>query len=164
MIEMELLGVRLEAPSNSPVVMLREVGGRRRVVPIFIGLPEANAIAFALDGVVTPRPLTHDLLVNVLASLGAVLDRVVITALDEGTFFAELHLATPTGPQVISSRPSDAIAVAVRVSAPIFALEPVVDEAGAEIEPSDESVPDRDEVVEEFRTFIENVNPEDFAS
>lgn len=164
MVEMELLGVKLELPSNTPVVMLREVEGRRRVLPIFIGLPEANAIAFALDGVVPPRPLTHDLLCNVLEETGWRLDQVVVTALTEGTFYAELHLQGPAGAQVVSSRPSDAIALAVRVGAPIFAAESVVDEAAAEVEEPEEGEADSEAVVEEFRSFIENVNPEDFAS
>jgi bifunctional DNase/RNase len=164
MVEMELLGVKLELPSNTPVVMLREVEGRRRVLPIFIGLPEANAIAFALDGVVPPRPLTHDLLCNVLEETGWRLERVVVTELNEGTFYAELHLQGPAGAQVVSSRPSDAIALAVRVGAPMFADEAVVDEAAAEVDEPEEGDTDSEAVVEEFRSFIENVNPEDFAS
>ena len=163
MVEMELLGVKLELPSNTPVVMLREVEGRRRVLPIFIGLPEANAIAFALDGVVPPRPLTHDLFCNVLDELGFRLERVVVTDLDDGTFYAELHLVGEGEPHTISSRPSDAIALAVRVGAPVFADGHVVDEAATEVEEEDGSE-DSEAVVEEFRTFIENVNPEDFAS
>ena len=162
MVEMELLGVKLELPSNTPVVMLREVEGRRRVLPIFIGLPEANAIAFALDGVVPPRPLTHDLLCNLLEELGARLDKVVVSDLSEGTFFADLHLETSNGTQEISSRPSDAIALAVRVGAPIFAEESVVEEAAAVVEEADEE--EADEVVEQFREFIDSVNPDDFAS
>jgi bifunctional DNase/RNase len=162
MVEMELLGVKLELPSNTPVVMLREVEGRRRVLPIFIGLPEANAIAFALDGVVPPRPLTHDLVCNLLEELGARLDKVVVSSLSEGTFFADLHLETAGGAREISSRPSDAIALAVRVGAPIFAEEAVVDEAAAVVEESDEE--EAEEVVEQFREFIDSVNPDDFAS
>ena len=162
MVEMELLGVKLELPSNTPVVMLREVEGRRRVLPIFIGLPEANAIAFALDGVVPPRPLTHDLFCNVLDELGSRLDRIVVTDLSEGTFYAELHLEGPDGAHTVSARPSDAVALAVRVGAPIFAEEPVVDEAATEVEEETDEEPE--EVVEQFREFIDKVNPEDFAS
>ena len=162
MVEMELLGVKLELPSNTPVVMLREVEGRHRVLPIFIGLPEANAIAFALDGVVPPRPLTHDLFCNVLEELAVHLERVVVTDLSEGTFYAELHLQGPDGAKRISARPSDAVALAVRVGAPIFAEEPVLDEAATEVEEDEEEPPE--EVVEQFREFIDKVNPEDFAS
>ena len=159
---MELLGVKLELPSNTPVVMLREVEGRRRVLPIFIGLPEANAIAFALDGVVPPRPLTHDLVCNLLEELGARLDKVVVNDLSEGTFFAELHLETGSGARQVSSRPPDAIALAVRVGAPIFAEDAVVEEAAAVVEEADED--EAEEVVEQFREFIDSVDPEDFAS
>lgn len=159
-VEMELLGVRLELPTNNPIVLLKETGGRGRVLPIFIGGPEATAIALALDGVETPRPMTHDLLVNLLGELGASLERVVVTDLAEGTFFADLHLRTAAGEAKVSSRPSDAIAVAVRVGAPIFAEEHVLDEAAAPVEEEDE----REDMVEEFRRFIETVDPEDFAS
>ena len=160
MIEMELIGVRVELPTNNPIVLLKETTGRGRVLPIFIGGPEATAIALALDGVETPRPMTHDLLVTPLGELGARLEKIVVTDLQEGTFFADLHLQTPTGPKVVSSRPSDAIALAVRVGAPLFAEEHVVDEAAAPVEEEDE----REDVVEEFRRFIDSVDPEDFAS
>lgn len=160
MIEMELIGVRVELPTNNPIVLLKETTGRGRVLPIFIGGPEATAIALALDGVETPRPMTHDLLVTLLGELGARLEKIVVTDLQEGTFFAELHLQTPTGAKVVSSRPSDAIALAVRVGAPLFAEEHVVDEAAAPVEEEDE----REDVVEEFRRFIDSVDPEDFAS
>ncbi len=160
MIEMELIGVRVELPTNNPIVLLKETTGRGRVLPIFIGGPEATAIALALDGVETPRPMTHDLLVTLLGELGARLERIVVTDLQEGTFFADLHLQTPSGPKVVSSRPSDAIALAVRVGAPLFAEEHVVDEAAAPVEEEDE----REDVVEEFRRFIDSVDPEDFAS
>src|SRR6185436_2199339 len=91
MVEMELVGVRVELPSNTPIVLLRETEGRQRVLPIFIGGPEATAIAFALDGVVTPRPMTHDLLKDVIEGLDARLERIVVTSLSAGTFYAELH-------------------------------------------------------------------------
>ena len=163
MVEMELVGVRVELPSNSPIVLLRESGGRRRVLPIFIGGPEATAIAFALDGVVTPRPMTHDLMKDMLDELGGQVERIVVTDLSEKTFFAEIHVRSADGPHQISSRPSDAIALAVRVGAPIFAAEEVVDEAATVIdEEADES--EGEDVVEQFREFIDNVSPEDFAS
>jgi bifunctional DNase/RNase len=163
MIEMELVGVRVELPSNTPIVLLREVAGQRRVLPIFIGGPEATAIAFALDGVVTPRPMTHDLMKDIIDELGTRLERIVVTDLAESTFYAELHLQTPNGLRQVSSRPSDALALAVRIGAPIFAEEAVVDEAATVIE-EDADEPDSDEVVEQFREFIDNVSPEDFAS
>jgi bifunctional DNase/RNase len=163
MVEMELLGVKLELPSNTPVVMLKEADGPR-VVPIFIGLPEANAIAFALDGVETPRPLTHDLFKDVLDELGVRLEQVVITDLSEGTFFADLHLRTADGGIVVTSRPSDAIALAVRAGSPIYAAESVLDEAGTVVEDAPEEAGESEDVVAQFREFIDQVDPEDFAS
>jgi bifunctional DNase/RNase len=162
-VEMELVGVRVELPSNSPIVLLRETGGKRRVLPIFIGGPEATAIAFALDGVVTPRPMTHDLMKNLLDELAVRVERIVVTDLSDRTFFAEIHLKGPAGTQQVSSRPSDAIALAVRVGAPIFAAEEVVDEAATVIEEDAEDA-EREDVVEQFREFIDKVSPEDFAS
>lgn len=163
MVEMELVGVRVEQPSNTPIVLLRETEGQHRVLPIFIGGPEATAIAFALDGVVTPRPMTHDLLKDVIEALGSQLERVVVTSLSAGTFYAELHLRLPSGLVQVSARPSDAVALAVRVGAPIFAEEAVVDEAATVIEP-EEPEPVKEDVVEQFREFIDNVTPDDFAS
>jgi uncharacterized protein len=160
--EMELLGIKLELPSNIPIVMLRELQGDRRVLPIFIGLPEANAIHLALEGRTPARPLTHDLMINLLTELGARLDKVVITNLDEGTFYAELHLSGPAGSQVVSARPSDGVALAVRVGAAIHVEESVLDEAAAPAVAEDEAA--SDEVVEQFKEFIDQVKPEDFES
>jgi hypothetical protein len=159
MIEMELVGVRVELPSNTPIVLLREVTGDRRLLPIFIGGPEATAIALALDNVKTPRPMTHDLMKSLLDELGTTIDRVVVTDLNEGTFFAEIHLTRNGDQHHVSSRPSDAIALAVRAGTPIFADEGVLDEVAYTIGEEEE----REEVVEQFREFIEKVNPEDFA-
>jgi bifunctional DNase/RNase len=164
MVEMELVGVQVQLPSNSPIMMLRETGGRRRVLPIFIGSPEATAIAFALDGVETQRPMTHDLMKNLLDELGAAVERIVVTDLSDMTFYAEIHLRTAAGTKRVSSRPSDAIALAVRVGAPIFAAEEVVDEAGTALEEEAPNEQESDEVVEQFRAFIDNVSPEDFDS
>jgi len=163
MVEMELIGVRVELPTNAPIVLLRETDGSHRTLPIFIGGPEATAIAFALEGVDTPRPMTHDLMKNVLDELGWQLDRVIVTELRESTFFAELHLTSNGQTHVISARPSDAIALAARTGTTIFADESVLDEAA--YPPEDEQTEEaQDEVVEQFKEFIDNVNPEDFAS
>lgn len=165
MVEMELVGVRVELPTNMPIVLLRETEGDRRVLPIFIGSPEATAIAFALERVETPRPMTHDLLKNLLDELGVSVERVVVTELRDSTFFAEIHLQRNGQSHTISSRPSDAIALAARTGTPIFADESVLSEASYPAESAEErSSDDQDEVVEEFRQFIEHVNPEDFAS
>jgi hypothetical protein len=167
MVEMELVGVRVEMPSSSPIALLREVGGAGRVLPIFIGAPEATAIAFALEEVVTPRPMTHDLLQNLLDDLGVSLEKVTVTELRDGVFIAELELHAHDGVHTVSSRPSDAIALAARTGAPILAAEAVLDEAGyiEEPEAADEADPAQsEEIVEEFRDFIDSVNPEDFAT
>ena len=113
MIPMSLVGVRVEVPSNQPIVLLRENEGQR-YLPIFIGQPEATAIVYALQGTETPRPMTHDLFTTVLAEAGVVLEQVEITELHDGTFFAEIEFARDGGTYRISSRPSDAIALAVR--------------------------------------------------
>jgi uncharacterized protein len=165
-IELELVAVRVELPSNTPVVVLRELEGRHRQLSIFIGGPEATAIAFALEEVETPRPLTHDLFCDVLDELGVQLDRIVLTELRDTTYFAELHLRTAGGEQRVSARPSDAVALAVRVGCPIFASETVLDEAGFVEEVTEDDAPQEspDAVVEEFRQFIDQVSPDDFGS
>jgi bifunctional DNase/RNase len=162
--EMELVGVRVDMPSNTPVMLLRELEGDRRLLAIMIGGPEAQAIAFALDGVETRRPLTHDLVALLLEELGAHLDRIVISALRDDVYYADLHLQVGEEEHVVSARPSDAMAIAVRVGTPVFADEAVLAEAGYLDVPDDEDLDDDDEVVEEFREFIDQVNPEDFAS
>jgi bifunctional DNase/RNase len=161
MIEMELVRVGVEAPANVPVVLLRERGGAGRILPIFIGPPEAQAIALAMDGVETPRPMTHDLFKSVLDEIGVGLERIVVTDLQDKTFFAELHLQHAGSRTTVSSRPSDAIALAIRCDASIFAVEAVLDAAA--FTPSEDPEETQEQVVEEFREFIENVNPEDFV-
>lgn len=166
MIPMELVGVRVELPSNTPIVLLRSSGGDEgtgRMLPIFIGGPEATSIALAQEGVEPPRPMTHDLFAQVLEEMSISIEKVVITELRERTFFAELHMRAPNEARVMSARPSDAIALAVRMSVPIFAEDALLDEAGYEDEPEVEDDA-AETVLEEFMDFIENVNPEDFAS
>lgn len=161
-VPLELLGVRVEMPANTPMVLLRESDGRHRLLPIYIGSPEASAIHYALEGVEPLRPLTHDLFLTVLAELGATVTRVVVTEIRDRTYFAELHLTTPTGDKIISARPSDAIALAVRCGADLFASSELIDEVGQEPVPEPED--DAAEIIDEFKDFIENVSPEDFAS
>jgi uncharacterized protein len=161
-VPLELIGVRVELPANTPMVLLREADGRHRLLPIYIGTPEASAIHYALEGVEPPRPLTHDLFLDVVGVLGATVTRVVVTEIRERTYYAELHLDTPSGEKVVSARPSDAIALAVRCGAELFASDELIDEVGQEpvVEPDDESA----EIIDEFKDFIENVSPEDFGS
>jgi bifunctional DNase/RNase len=158
-IEMELVGIELERPPNIPCLVLCEAEGAGRVLPIFIGGPEATAIAFALEEVETPRPMTHDLMKDLLDEVGANIERIVVTELREATFYAEIILTVAGQVHSVSARPSDAVALAVRYGAPVFAEEGVLDVAGRT---ADEGVPEA--VVEQFREFIDRVNPEDFAS
>lgn len=153
MLPLDVVGVRVEMPSNQPIVLLRETGGER-YLPIWIGAVEATAIAFAQQGVVPPRPLTHDLLRDVLSALGRELRQVRITDLDDGVFFATLVFDDGTE---VGARPSDAIALALRTGAPIVGADAVLDEAGIVI-------PDEDEdEVEKFREFLDQISPEDFS-
>lgn len=158
-IAMDVVGVRIELPTNTPILLLREREGSR-FLPIWIGTNEATAIALALEGVEPQRPMTHDLLKLVTESLGATIDRVVVTDLREGTFFADLVMTRDGADDVtISSRPSDAIALATRTSAPVFAARSVLDEGGVEIR--DEG---QEEEIERFREFLEDVSPDDFEA
>jgi len=158
-IPVELVGVRIELPTNQPIVLLREVEGQR-FLPIWIGASEATAIAFALEGVEPQRPLTHDLLQLTIEALDSRVDRVVVTELRDGIYYADLVFDLDGAEVVVSSRPSDAIALAARTGSPIFVFPSVLEEAGVEI---------RDEEAEEdeiarFRNFLDSVSPEDFES
>jgi bifunctional DNase/RNase len=156
LIEMNLAGVRIELPTSQPIVLLREVDGER-FLPIWIGQPEAAAIALALQGVVTPRPMTHDLMKNVLEEVAVTVSNIAITELREGIFYAIINLQRNGSAYEVSSRPSDAIALAVRLGCKIFANEEVLAEASILIPAGDE-----EEEVEKFREFLDNVDPEDF--
>lgn len=168
MVEMRLADVRVSLPAQAPVIMLQEVEGARRILLIFIGKVEAEAIVKAMRGSPVPRPLTHDLFRDTLEELGASLERVVITELrvdDEGngTFYAELHLAVGERRHVVSARPSDAIALAARTASPIFVADDLIDAEGKVPEEEPESEDD-EMLVERFHDFIEGLRPEDFAS
>jgi hypothetical protein len=163
MVEMHLSAVRVEYPTNTPILLLQEATGDR-ALPIYIGRPEAEAIATALQGVVTKRPMTHDLMRDVLTEVGLVLDHVVITELKDQTFYAELRLRRGGSNYVISARPSDAIALAIRAGATIYAEEALLDAEGiviAQREDIDEPG-EGEELVAQFQDFIEGVRPEDF--
>jgi bifunctional DNase/RNase len=154
--EVSLVGVRVELPSNQPIVLLKETDGDR-YLPIWIGAVEATAIAFALQGIETPRPMTHDLLRDILTESDINVERILISELVEQTFFAVIRMTNNGKVTEVSSRPSDAIALAVRINAPIFAAEEVLEQAGIELRDDDEAE------VEKFREFLDQVTPEDFA-
>lgn len=150
--EVDVMGVRVEMPSNQPLVLLREVAGER-YLPIWIGAVEATAIAFAQQGVVPPRPLTHDLMKDVIGALDADLQEVRITEVRDGVFYALLVFSSGVE---VSARPSDSIALALRTGTRIVCAEEVLDEAGL-------AVPaEQEDEVEKFREFLDHVTPEDF--
>jgi len=155
-IRMEVVGVRVELPSNQPIVLLREEGGTR-YLPIWIGANEATAIATAMEGVKPPRPLTHDLMRSILDAAGVLPVSVVITEMRDAVFFADLALDVSGEETKVSSRPSDAIALAVRTGTPVYAAAAVLDEAAVHFEDEDE-----EEEVARFREFLEEVTVEDF--
>ena len=149
---LDVVGVRVEMPSNQPIVLLKEIGGVR-YLPIWVGAVEATAIAFAQQGVKPPRPLTHDLLRDLLEALGVSLDSVHLTELKDGVFYATINLG---GGVSLSARPSDAIALALRTGSPILGSEELL--AGAGIEIPDQA----EDEVEKFKEFLEGISPEDF--
>ena len=167
MVAMQVVGVRIEMPSNQPIVLLKEIDGVR-FLPIWVGAVEATAIAFAQQGVIPPRPLTHDLMQDIVESLDATLTAVQVTAMEEGIFMASLLIRDPSGNAVsVSARPSDAIALALRTHSNILADSDLLDSVGIEI-PEDvaqdamNASGDTSEM-ERFREFLDQINPEDFA-
>jgi hypothetical protein len=172
MIEVVLRAVRVDVGSSTPLLLLEEVGGER-VLPIFIGAPEAASIAYALQGVESPRPMSHDLLGNVITALGSKLFSVEINELVDNTFFASLRLVQANEEIVVSARPSDAVALALRVGAPILVSDDLMavegkvmqlnydddDEEYVELE-----APSETDLVEQLREFLDQVRPEDFGS
>lgn len=150
---MEVVGVRVEMPTNQPLVLLRDVEGGR-YLPIWVGAIEASAIAFAHQRAETPRPLTHVLMASIIEAVGQRLEAIRIVRVDDGVFFAELVFASGL---VVDARPSDAIALALRAEAEVWCASPVLDEAGFNPEP------DEDTEVAQFREFLDQIEPEDFA-
>ena len=157
LLEMKVRGIALDPLSNMPIIILRDEDDKRSL-PIWIGGPEANAIAMELEKIPTPRPLTHDLIKNILEALDARVSRVVVNDLKENTFFAVIHLQIGDSEVTVDSRPSDAIALALRVGSDIYCAEDVLDEAGIEIPEAEE------DEVEKFREFLDQVNPDDFVT
>ena len=157
---MQIYGVSFDMVGKQPIVLLKTTDGNR-FLPIWIGHPEAAAILMKLQGASTPRPMTHDLLIEMLEQLDAKCERVSVTELRDNTFYASITISVNGSEIEIDSRPSDAIALAVRCQAPIFAAEDVIEESSIEFE---HEVEDTDEVVEKFKNFLDEVTPEDFAA
>jgi bifunctional DNase/RNase len=157
--EVTVAHLGLDRTTNSPVVILRETDGSR-VLPIWIGPAEASAIAMELQGVKAQRPLTHDLLKQVIIGLGGELRRVVISSVKENTYFAELLIRREDHVFQVDARPSDSIALALRLHAPIFTSDRLLDESGVE---TDEPAPDASLDVEKLKERLEKLDPEDFG-
>ena len=158
-IPVEVVGVRIEMPSNQPIVLLKEIEGSR-FLPIWVGAHEASSIAFALQDIAPARPLTHELIGSVIESTGAFLTAVHVTAMRDGIFYAELLLRNSSGElPAVSARPSDAIALALRVKANILVSHDLMDSAGIQIP----STTGGESEVEAFKEFLDQINPEDFA-
>ena len=170
MVPVRVLGLAVDARMQ-PVVLLTPLdqrGGQRTLVPIWVGEQEATSISIAVNGEEAARPLSHDLMQRLLDAVGATVDQVDVTRIEGGTFYAELSVTTPSGPVKLDCRPSDAIALASRVSAPLFVAEAVIEDAGVveEVDDSEdedaEDDGDPEQKVAEFRRFLDDVDPEDF--
>lgn len=154
--EFKIKGLMMDPITNSPIVILQDVE-RNTLLPIWVGIFEANAIALQIERVDTPRPMTHDLLKNVLNHFDAEVERIVVTDLKENTFYAVIHLQKGGRPMIIDSRPSDAIALALRTDAPIFVTETVIQNSRNISLDKEKLDP------EEVREWLENLNPEDLG-
>jgi bifunctional DNase/RNase len=165
LVQVEVVGVRIEMPSNQPIVLLKELEGTR-FLPIWVGAVEATAIAFAQQGLEAQRPLTHDLIRDLLDRLDTTLTSVHITEIKDGIFYAELLMRNVTGAiEALSVRPSDAIAVALRTKSNIMVNSQMLDEVGIDIpeQIANEVSASGDQELEAFREFLDGINPEDFA-
>jgi hypothetical protein len=173
MLPVDLTGIALDINTGAPMVVLQERDEPHRVLPIFVGPPEATAIAIAAAGQRAPQPLVHDVMTAIVAALDGHVDAVEVNGLREGAFTAAISLSGPSGQRRVGSRPSDALALAVRTGAPVFVDEAVLDAAGhlpQEVEPAEpatDEIPQLDEAaidteVESFRTFLDDIDPSDF--
>jgi hypothetical protein len=158
MLEMKVRGLTLDPLSNMALVILRDLEGTK-ALPIWVGIPEANAIALEIEQVPTPRPMTHDLIKNILEGINATVTRIVVNDLKDSTFYATIFLALEGREFHIDSRPSDAIAIALRVKAPIYVTQDVIERAGS----IDLSSQDVAEDSDKLREWLENIKPEDFG-
>jgi bifunctional DNase/RNase len=158
--EMVIYGVSFDLVGKQPIVLLKTADGNK-FLPIWIGHPEAAAILMKLQGASTPRPMTHDLVTDMLGQLDAQVVRITVTELKENTFYASITVQQNGSEIEIDSRPSDAIALAVRAEAPIFAAEEVIEESAIEFEGEDVN---EEEIVSEFKQFLDSVSPDEFAA
>lgn len=170
MVEMRLAGVKVELPTNTPVVFLQEVGGERRTVPIFVGVPEASSMLAALQGQTSKRPLTYELFASVLQESGVRLEQVAITDMRDDTYYADLHLVVAGVRRIVSARPSDAINLALRVGCPIVCDGDLLARVGVRYEPdedADEQAPAPQAQVpvdeSELKQWLDQLRPEDFG-
>jgi bifunctional DNase/RNase len=165
MVEMHLAAVRVEMATNTPILLLQESGEGNRTLPIYIGQSEAQSIAQELQHITTPRPMTHDLMRDLIVELGATVECVVITELRDRTFYAEVRMTLGGRRHSVSARPSDAVALAVRTLATIYAEESLLDAEGVVLHGDEETAEDgpvTDDLVSQFKEFIEGIRPEDF--
>ncbi len=163
MVEVRIASLALDSRSNQPVIILKPLEdgpGEGKLLPIWIGHPEATAILLALEGAEPPRPFTHDLMREMLEALDAYVERVDITRVEEGTFYAAITLRAEERTRIVDARPSDSIAIAIRMGAPIFVAESVLEVAAVQDESG--AAPDEEAELEAFRDFLDTVNPEDF--
>lgn len=155
-IEMKIKGLMIDPVTNNPIIVLKDDGGES-VLPIWVGIFEANAIAMQLEDITAPRPMTHDLLKNVIDGLDCIIERITITDLRDNTFFALIHLARNGESLTIDARPSDAMALALRASAPIFVDQVVLEKSSATGEDGEP------EQTERLRRWLETVDPDDLG-
>lgn len=163
MVQVRIASLALDPRSSQPVIILKPLTdepGDGKLLPIWIGHPEATAILLALEGAEPPRPLTHDLMKGMLEALDSYVERVDITRVEEGTFYAAITLRAEERTRIIDARPSDSIALAIRMGAPIFVAEEVFEAAAVDDEPG--AVADEEAELAAFRDFLDSVNPEDF--
>ena len=157
--EMDIYGVSFDLVGKQPIVLLKTKDGNK-YLPIWIGQPEAAAILMKLQGASTPRPMTHDLVTDILGQLDAQVTRITVTELRENTFYAQITVQMDGQEIEVDSRPSDAIALAIRAEAPIFAADSVIEESAIEFEGEEVN---EEEMVAEFKKFLDHVSPEEFA-